>query len=102
MKGDLMNAINTVAIPQHAYIPDRQLLREFGLNVPDEVAASISVREVRDLIDAAGPLTLRDIACGLAVPVRRAAARVRQMVGAGALSRDEFGRYRLRRSGAAR
>jgi hypothetical protein len=97
-----MNAINTLTAPYPAHIADRQLLRGFGLNVPDEVAAAISVREVCDLIDTAGPLTLRDIAGGLAVPVRRAAARVRQMVGAGALGRDEFGRYRLRRNGLAR
>lgn len=94
-----MNAINTIALTHSGHAPNRQLLRGLGLNVPDEVADAISVDDVCDLIDAAGPLTLRDIAGGLAVPIRRVAARIRQMLGAGALRRDEFGRYRLWGSG---
>lgn len=97
-----MNALNTVTLAHAGHVPNRQLLRGLGLNLPDEVAEAIAVDDVRDLIDAAGPLTLRDIAGGLAVPIRRAAARVRQMVGVGALRRDEFGRYRLWRTSTTR
>ncbi len=97
-----MNALNTAPLTSAGHVPNGQLLRGLGLNVPDEVADAISIDDVCDLIDAAGPLTLRDIAGGLAVPVRRAAARVRQMVGAGALRRDEFGRYRLWRTDPTR
>ena len=97
-----MNAINTVQFTHARHVPTRQMLRGLGLNVPDEVADAISIDDVCDLIDAAGPLTLRDIAGGLAVPLRRAAARVRQMVGAGALRRDEFGRYRLWKTSTTR
>jgi hypothetical protein len=65
------------------------------IDVSAPVANRVSVAEVCDLIEAAGPLTLCDIAGGLAVPVRRAAARIRQMVTDRALKLDEFGRYRI-------
>ena len=51
--------------------------------------------EVCDLIAAAGPLTVCDIAGGLAVSVRQASASVRLMAENGSLQRDEFRRYRL-------
>jgi hypothetical protein len=65
------------------------------VDVPGPVAATVSVDDVCDLLEAAGPLTLCDIAGGLAVPVRRAAACIRRMLANRDLRRDEFGRYRL-------
>ena len=59
-----------------------------------EPECSVSADDVCDLIAAAGPLTVADIAGGLDVPVRRAAARVRQMLGRTLLKEDEFARYR--------
>lgn len=50
--------------------------------------------EVCGLLHAAGPLTIRDIAGGLAISVADAAARVRLMRARGDLREDEFGRYR--------
>ena len=78
--------------------------RYFGprVDIPAAVAPAISVDDVRDLLDAAGPLTLRDIAGGLAVPARRVAGRIRQMLADCALKQDEFGRYRLTGSAAMR
>lgn len=61
----------------------------------DATSREVAAEDVRDLIDAAGPLTLRDIAGGLDVPLRLAAERVRRMVAGRTLTRDEFGRYRL-------
>jgi hypothetical protein len=55
----------------------------------------VRAAEVRDLIAAAGPLSVHDIAGGLAISERCAAARIRQMVNSGHLREDEFGRYRL-------
>ena len=51
--------------------------------------------EVCDLIAAAGPLTVRDIAGGLAVSARQASASVQLMVRRNCLKQDEFRRYRL-------
>jgi hypothetical protein len=59
------------------------------------VAPHVSIAEVCDLLAAAGPLTGRDIAGGLAISERCAAARIRQMVNHDCLHEDEFGRYRL-------
>jgi len=97
-----VNAIDIAprALPGH--VSNRQLLRGLGVKVPDEVADAISMDDVCDLIDAAGPLTIRDIAGGLAVSVHVVVARVRQMVRGGALKRDEFGRYRLWGRGSMR
>ena len=64
------------------------------LVLPGSAPSTVGVSDVSDLLDAAGPLSLSDIAGGLAVPLSAAAARVRQMVLAGQLRRDEFGRYR--------
>ena len=90
-----MNAINIVPRGQAGHVTNRQLLRGLGVNVPDDIADAISIDEVCELIDATGPLTIRDIAGGLAVSLRSAVALVRRMVRIGALKRDEFGRYRL-------
>ena len=51
--------------------------------------------EVCELIEAAGPLTIRDIAGGLAVSIRQASASVQLMVRRNWLKQDEFRRYRL-------
>jgi hypothetical protein len=59
-------------------------------------AEPVTADDVCRLISAAGPLTLCDIAGGLDVPFRRAAVRVRRMVAACELRRDEFGRYATR------
>jgi hypothetical protein len=56
---------------------------------------AVSTADVQDLIDAAGPLALRDIAGGLDCAVRDAATRVQQLLEQGCLRRDEFRRYRL-------
>jgi hypothetical protein len=58
-------------------------------------AAGVAAAEVCDLIEAAGPLTVRDIAGGLAVSVRQASASVQLMVRRNCLKQDEFRRYRL-------
>jgi hypothetical protein len=47
------------------------------------------------LIDAAGPLSLCDLAGGLNLSVRDVALRVRRMMHEHRLRRDEWGRYRL-------
>ena len=88
-----MNATTTAPNARASYAATGALY--FGPRVDVPAAVTVSVDEVADLIAAAGPLTLCDIAGGLAVPARRAAARVRQMVADRALKRDEFGRYRL-------
>ena len=58
-------------------------------------SSGVAAAEVCELIEAAGPLTVVDIAGGLGVSARCAAGRVRQMVSSGCLREDEFGRYRL-------
>jgi hypothetical protein len=60
------------------------------------VERRVSTSDVRDLIDAAGPLTLRDIAGGLDVPERRAARVVATMTKGDRLQQDEWGRWRNR------
>ncbi len=55
----------------------------------------LSTDEVCDLIDAAGPLTVRDIAGGLDVPLRQASASVHRLAQRNCLKQDEFRRYRL-------
>jgi hypothetical protein len=51
--------------------------------------------DVRDLIAAAGPLSLRDIAGGLGVSTSEATALLRSMVEHDGLRQDEWARYRL-------
>ena len=51
--------------------------------------------DVRDLIDAAGPLSLRDIAGGLDVSNYQAAALVHSMIEHNCLRQDEWERFRL-------
>jgi DNA-binding IclR family transcriptional regulator len=60
------------------------------------IERSISLDEVCELIAAAGPLTVADIAGGLDAPAGQVAAYVQSMVGHGDLQEDEFGRYVLR------
>ncbi|MBI5288622.1 MAG: hypothetical protein HY873_06585 [Chloroflexi bacterium] len=54
----------------------------------------LSSHDVRDLIDAAGPLSLRDIAGGLDAPLARVAGLVARMLAQGCLRQDEWGRHR--------
>lgn len=86
-----MYTTSTAPVDRIHDMGDSRLLLVLPAPSPVTVAAS----EISDLIDAAGPLTISDIAAGLATPVCTAVARVRPMVRAGQLSRDEFGRYRL-------
>jgi hypothetical protein len=51
--------------------------------------------DVRDLIEAAGPLVLDDIAGGLDVSLPEASLRVHTLVAGGCLQQDEWDRYRL-------
>jgi DNA-binding IclR family transcriptional regulator len=52
-------------------------------------------RGIRDLLDAAGPLTVAHIAGGLNLTLREASQAVHSMVKEGCLGRDEWRRYRL-------
>lgn len=54
-----------------------------------------AIDDIRELIAAAGPLSARDIAGGLGVSCRQAAASIRRMRRLSCLKRDEFDRYRL-------
>lgn len=71
-----------------------------GLTVPVRPVAVPQRRaaagDVRDLIDAAGPLSLRDIAGGTGIAPHEAAQIVAHMVAHGVLRRDEWGRHSLR------
>jgi hypothetical protein len=66
------------------------------------IERGISIDDVCELLSAAGPLSAGDIAGGLDVSVREASNYVGFMVAHGDLQEDEFGRYRLRGSCAAR
>jgi hypothetical protein len=55
----------------------------------------VTVHGVRDLIEAAGPLSLRDIAGALDVPERDAMVVVGWMIARDCLRQDEWGRHRL-------
>jgi hypothetical protein len=63
---------------------------------PRRVAAD----EVTALIDAAGPLSLKDIAAGLSATVREAASVVWRMLDDGSLRTDEWSRHALVGTGA--
>jgi hypothetical protein len=82
-----MNAVMTAPATGRA---SAQTVRPMSLLI-----STVSPDEVRELIDAAGPLTICDIAGGLAVSVRAAVPAVRRMLSSGCLRRDEFDRYRL-------
>jgi hypothetical protein len=95
-----MTTMTTTTAPARAtYAAGGQFLFGPRIEVHEAAAAAVSADEVCDLLAAAGPLTLRDIAGGLAVPARRAAGRIRQMLAGGTLKQDEFGRYRLGKAG---
>jgi hypothetical protein len=91
-----MNAITTAA-PAHraSHVQGGQMLFGPRVEVPAAVTASVSIDDICELIDAAGPLTLRDIAGGLNAPLRQVSACVQAMVKRDWLNRDEFRRYRL-------
>ena len=59
-------------------------------------AVSASTDDVLALIDAAGPLTLKDIAGGLNVSLRYASSLVRRLAAGGCLGLDEWDRHRVR------
>jgi hypothetical protein len=56
---------------------------------------NVSTAEVAELIEAAGPLSVRDIAGGLGVTVSAALGAVRQMVERHRLREDEWDRFSL-------
>ena len=58
-------------------------------------AVAVGTADVRDLLDAAGPLAIADIAGGLDISVKAASARVAAMLYCGCLRADEWGRYCL-------
>jgi hypothetical protein len=53
------------------------------------------VAEIVDLIAAAGPLAVGDLAGGIRRPVEAVARRLRGMTARGLLVEDEWGRFRL-------
>ena len=55
----------------------------------------VSAEEVESLIQAAGPLSVRDIAGGLGVTVAAALSAVRGMIVGDCLRQDEWGRLSL-------
>lgn len=55
----------------------------------------LTVAEVCDLIDAAGPLTISDLAAGLGAGVRETGVLVDWLERHGDLRRDEWDRFRL-------
>ena len=57
---------------------------------------AVSPGAVRDLLDAAGPLSLRDIAAGLGVPMQRASHIVSWMLDHDCLRQDEWRRHTVR------
>jgi hypothetical protein len=89
-----MNAVITAPAGGRSHATVQPLMGR-AIQVHSSVARFVSVAEVCDLLAAAGPLTLADIADGLALPARLVAGRVRRMVNDCNLRQDEFGRYRL-------
>ena len=61
-----------------------------------DITRGRAVAEICDLIEAAGPLALWDIAGGLDVPVAAATVVVQSMVSGGCLREDEWGRFGMR------
>jgi len=57
---------------------------------------AVSSHDICDLLGAAGPLSLDDIAGGLGVPARQAAMIARWMLDHGLLEQDEWDRFMLR------
>jgi hypothetical protein len=64
--------------------------------------AELSTDAVADLLRAAGPLSVEDIAGGLGAPLREVRAVVRQMVDDDCVLPDEWQRMKLQRQSAAR
>ena len=78
------------------YTPVARALRAVtGIRPIPAPVVSVNMAIVRDLLDAAGPLTIADIAGGLDVSVKSASGRVAAMLYCGCLRADEWGRYRL-------
>ena len=65
---------------------------------PSRQLRRASTADVCDLIDAAGPLSLCDIAGGLDIHVAQASRVVRTMVADACLREDEWGRFGICRS----
>jgi hypothetical protein len=95
-----MTAMTTVQTSRATQLGGGQALFGTRVDVPAPVAQAISVDEICDLIEAAGPLTLADIAGGLDRSLRQVSACVQRMVARRLLRRDEFRRYRLHGAGA--
>ena len=62
-----------------------------------DVARRPAVADICDLIEAAGPLALCDIAGGLDVPVAVASPVVQSMIADACVREDEWGRFAMRR-----
>jgi hypothetical protein len=89
-----VSAIATISTPRTTPSGGRPLRFGPAVHVPAPVASAVSIDDICDLLDAAGPLTVRDIAGGLNVTIRQASACVQRMVLSHCLRRDEFRRYR--------
>jgi hypothetical protein len=70
-------------------------LAGFGTVGVQDWKRGIAREDVFDLLDAAGSLTVSDIAGGLDVAAAEVAPCVRTLVRSGDLREDEYGRYRM-------
>ena len=79
------------------YTPVARALRAVTAIRPAAPSPAIAaeIAAVRDLLDAAGPLTMADIAGGLDITVKAASARVAALLYCGCLRPDEWGRFRV-------
>jgi hypothetical protein len=87
------------AMPQERRNPDgrrRQVLAPARRAFTEATDRAASAEAVRSLIDAAGPLSLGDIAGGLGIAVAAASTTVDRMLAAGCLRQDEWERHTLR------
>ena len=77
------------------YTPVVQVVRV--VSAPGRAARTITIEDVEDLLAAAGPLTILDIAGGLDVSLREASMLVGKLQYAGCVQEeeDEWGRYTL-------
>ena len=97
-----MNTIATISTYRVSHAARGPLLFGPKVSVAADAANDVSVDDICDLIDAAGPLALDDIAGGLNRSLRQVSACVQRMVQRRLLERDEFRRYRLRGACAMR
>jgi len=79
------------------YAPVARAVGRRSATAVDDRMAAARARQLRDLLFAAGPLTIADIAGGLAVTVHEASLAVAALRSRDCLCQDvdEWGRYRL-------